>query len=299
MSNFSPTPDSSILSSEDFSRQLFDMERAFHKQLVGETDRERRKKLYVEFYERLTKFFKLHDPEKSCFGSFSPELMRLFSSFVTGNIVMDFGCGYGSATLDLAKVATKVIAADVSQPMIDRLREVAEQRKLTNVETVCLNDQANEILRRYDETLDVVYSNDVVEHLHPDDMDEHLAHMHRLLCPCGLYICITPNRVTGPHDVSARFLPYHTAAEGAHIREYSYRELCDVFRKNGFVKFRTPFTGMGYSRFRSDAILRRLLVAPQWKFWLESVLFEKANKHRRMPLNLFCINKVILFAWKA
>lgn len=109
----------------------------------------------------------------------------------------------------------------------------------------------------------------------------------------------TAGEVTGPHDIWAHFLPYHTKAEGAHIREYSHRELYGEFRAAGFVKFRMPITAMGYHRFRSDFAYRSLLVPPGYKFILESVWFEQSRRLRTKILNLFCINKVVLFAWKA
>jgi predicted SAM-dependent methyltransferase len=44
-----------------------------------------------------------------------------------------------------------------------------------------------------------------MEHLHPDDAFEQLKQIYTALTPGGLYICTTPNRLTGPHDVSKYF----------------------------------------------------------------------------------------------
>src|ERR1051326_2425565 len=214
--------------------------------------------------------------------------MQLMVPFMRGKTVLDFGCGYGFATFDMAIYAGKVIAADEALPMIESMRERVREKGLSNIEPVYLGD-GEAPLHKYLGAIDVVYSNDVIEHLHPDDAREHLALVHRLLRPGGLYICITPNRVTGPHDISARFLPYHAKAQGAHIREYSHRELCDEFRAERFVKLRTPITAVGYHRFRSDFAYRSLLVPPWHKFILESVWFERARTQRTNIMNLFCI----------
>lgn len=293
-----PASNATTLTPQEYSRQLFEMEKSFREQLLAENDRERRKRLYSEFYSQWTSFNEQYQPGIRNFGSFSPELMQLMVPFVRGKTLLDFGCGYGFATFDLAIYSAKVVAADESKPMIENLQERIHEKGITKIEPLFLGDNAEDGLTKYEGSIDVVYSNDVVEHLHPDDMQEHLELVFRLLRPRGLYICITPNRITGPHDVSAQFLPYHATAQGAHIREYSHRELCDVFRNSGFVRFRTPVTAVGYHRLRSDAAYRRLLVPPQFKFSLEAVWFGRSKKHQPKLLNLFCLNKVVLFAWK-
>jgi len=78
---------------------------------------------------------------------------------------------------------------------------------------------------------DLVYSNQLMEHLHPDDAIDQLRGIVAALRPGGRYICITPNRLTGPHDISAAF---DDRPRGFHLREYSYRELRSMFADAGF-----------------------------------------------------------------
>jgi SAM-dependent methyltransferase len=101
-----------------------------------------------------------------------------------------------------------------------------------------------------------------MEHLHPDDAKEQLENLYRALASGGAYICITPNRVSGPHDVSHHF---DRVATGFHLREYTYSELIELFREVGFKRFRGYFGGQGfYLRFPitalriAEAILRKL-----------------------------------------
>jgi hypothetical protein len=75
----------------------------------------------------------------------------------------------------------------------------------------------------------------LMEHLHPDDAMEQLRSIADALRPGGRYICITPNRLTGPHDISAGF---DDEARGFHLREYTYRELACAFRRAGFRRVR-------------------------------------------------------------
>jgi SAM-dependent methyltransferase len=82
---------------------------------------------------------------------------------------------------------------------------------------------------------DVVYSNQLMEHLHPDDAAEQLRNIATALRPGGRYICITPNRLTGPHDISAGF---DDEARGFHLAEYTYGELIPAFKAAGFRRVR-------------------------------------------------------------
>ena len=70
-------------------------------------------------------------------------------------------------------------------------------------------------------SIDVIYSNDVVEHLHEEDMLEQTSSIRRALTSGGVYVCVTPNRLSGPHDVSKHF---SDKAEGFHLREYTVTE---------------------------------------------------------------------------
>ena len=80
-----------------------------------------------------------------------------------------------------------------------------------------------------------------MEHLHPDDAQAQLKNVIKALRPGGVYICITPNRVSGPHDVSRGF---DDVATGLHLREYSAREISDLFAAVGFRKV-TFYAGGG------------------------------------------------------
>lgn len=80
-------------------------------------------------------------------------------------------------------------------------------------------------------SVDLAYSNQLMEHLHPDDAREQLANIFAALAPGGAYICITPNRLDGPHDISRWF---SDQASGFHLKEYTVSELERIFRETGF-----------------------------------------------------------------
>jgi hypothetical protein len=78
-----------------------------------------------------------------------------------------------------------------------------------------------------------VFSSQVLEHLHPDDVPDHLSEVIRVLKPNGWLGFDTPNRVTGPHDISRGFTP---EATGLHLKEWSYAELDALLRDTGFTE---------------------------------------------------------------
>ena len=80
-------------------------------------------------------------------------------------------------------------------------------------------------------SIDLAYSNQLMEHLHPEDAKEQLSNIRKALKPGGVYVCITPNRISGPHDVSSYF---SSVAMGFHLKEYTIRELRDLALEVGF-----------------------------------------------------------------
>ncbi len=91
-------------------------------------------------------------------------------------------------------------------------------------------------------TADLVFSNQLMEHLHADDAGAQLQEIVRILKPGGLYMCCTPNRLTGPHDISMYFGYEPT---GFHLREYDHRSLAAAFRSAGFGRVRARVSAKG------------------------------------------------------
>ena len=73
----------------------------------------------------------------------------------------------------------------------------------------------------------IAFSNNFFERLHPDDAMDHLLHINRVLVKGGTYMCMTENRLNGPHDISKYF---SNVAKGFHLKEYTNFDLEKLFK---------------------------------------------------------------------
>jgi len=81
---------------------------------------------------------------------------------------------------------------------------------------------------------DVVISNQVIEHLHPDDLIKHFMGVRSILIKDGRYLFTTPHKFVGPADISRVFK--RDIPIGMHLKEYSYREIRTLLGQAGFTK---------------------------------------------------------------
>jgi SAM-dependent methyltransferase len=88
---------------------------------------------------------------------------------------------------------------------------------------------------------DLVVSDQVIEHFHPDDLQKHFQNAYSLLKENGRYIFSTPHCHTGPHDVS--FVFKYDDSAGMHLKEYTYHELIAPVTAAGFknIAYGIPF----------------------------------------------------------
>jgi hypothetical protein len=91
--------------------------------------------------------------------------------------------------------------------------------------------------------------------------------MRRVLRPGAPYVCVTPNRLLGPHDVSRHF---SDVPRGLHLAEYGHRELARALRAAGFRRVRvlrglgrpaTPWPLLPYAA--AEALLALLPARPR------------------------------------
>ena len=97
--------------------------------------------------------------------------------------VLDFGCGPGSYIVPLAKLvgeSGKIYALDIHPLAIQKVKDIALKKQLTNVETILSECQTG----LPDNSLEVVLLYDAFHHLSDPDMV--LKELHRVLKPDGI-----------------------------------------------------------------------------------------------------------------
>jgi SAM-dependent methyltransferase len=151
--------------------------------------------------------------------------VRLLKPFLTPDTVfMEVGAGDCAVPLLIAPMVRKSYGLEVSEELT---------RGLVNSEKFQVLLSKGTDVPLPDNTIDVAFSFQVIEHIHPDDVVEQLKEIYRVLKPGGLYYCITPNRLYGPNDISRDF---DREATGLHLKEYSITDLLKLFRSIGFKK---------------------------------------------------------------
>lgn len=219
-------------------RQHYEVERELADRLRHATKEERRT-LYSAVYDELFKRVPQHpqhtnqaSPER--LAADVAEKMEIVAPFLTPQTVfLEVGPGDCEFAKAVAAKVAQVLAVDVSD-------EITRKRVLPENLKVVLSDGST--IPVPPGSVNVAYSNQLMEHLHPDDAVEQLRHLHAALAPGGMYLCITPSRLTGPHDISGVF---DREATGFHLKEYTVGELAALFREVGFAKVCIVFGGRG------------------------------------------------------
>lgn len=149
-------------------------------------------------------------------------------------VFLEIGTGDGGLALAVARDVRQVHATDVTDSLVQGVEWPDNaQFHLSDGLSIPLPDKS----------VDLAYSNQVMEHLHPEDALAQLANLYRVLRPGGHYLCITPNRLSGPHDISAHF---DNVATGFHLKEYTIGELASLLRKACFRRVRVFLSFHGY-----------------------------------------------------
>ena len=208
-------------------RKHYDIEKQLAATLRNASALERRH-LYGSLYDEL---FRRVPDHPQLTNKQSPEamdrnvrrVMSLLRRFLQpGMSFLEVGPGDCSLAFSVARIATRVFAIDVSAE-VTRCSAVP-----TNV-TVVLSDGSSIPLPNA--SVGLAFSDQLMEHLHPDDAKKQLKNLYKALAEGGKYVCLTPNKITGPHDVSQYF---DAVATGFHLREYTIAECAALFREVGF-----------------------------------------------------------------
>ena len=203
-----------------------------------EADENTRAKLYGPVYDQIYEMSLRHrglEAEDQQFGSapyMFPILTRLSRA---GDQVLEVGCGCGYLSLELARSGRQVTGVDIASVAIEQAKKHAERLPSGAPEFVCVNGLE---LPFPSDSFDLVFSVEVLEHLHEADVPRYLAGAFRVLRPGGRFWVKTPSRLL---DISAaeRFgvddhSHHHGDDPNVHLKEWTYAELMPLLEQAGF-----------------------------------------------------------------
>lgn len=251
--------------STEVLEEAFKLENHYHQLLVNEKDGKRREALYDEFYSNLLQFYGRTAKED---GSLEERIatkdpqVTLFEKELKGKSIIDFGCGEGYFLMNIQKKIPykKLTGVDVFIP--ETLKNHADIHFIS----------AGIIQFQTAEKYEVAFSDNVIEHLAPRDLPEHLKSVYDSLLPGGKFILVMPNRLFGPMDVT-RILDNSSSgrvqAQGGHLNESTYHEMVNALSQVGFADFQTvlPIPKFKYSIFKNNRI------NPNWIIGIEQSKF--------------------------
>jgi len=230
------------------------------------SSKEERAELYTDVYDELFTNIPYHyqltrkADDKSRQISVYKKLQLLKHYLKPDSTFLEVGAGDCSLSLAVCQQVKQVYAVDVSSQVTEN-KHHPENFKLIISDGVSIPVAANSVT--------IAYSDQLMEHLHPDDAILQLQNIYQSLAESGLYICITPNRLSGPHDISQYF---DKTATCFHLKEYTGTELINLFRQVGFTDIKVSFGFRG-------VYLRPPLFVYHWaEKFLNAVPFVIRNK---------------------
>ncbi len=213
-------------------RHHFEVERELAQRLLHSTRPERTKlfaSLYGELFARVPDHPRLlrRDTDESTRQAVAARLALLRGKLPGVKNFLEIAPGDCRLAFEVCQHVEKVYGVDIS----DQSGE--EVVRPSNFELVVYDGYQ---LNLPDNTVDLAFSYQFLEHLHPDDVVPHFELIKRVLKPGGAYIFSTPHRFSGPHDVSCYF---SDTPQGFHFREWTHFELRDLVKQLGFSSWYT------------------------------------------------------------
>ena len=208
-------------------RLHYEVEKELAARLLKSTRAERPqlfRKMYGELFAQVPDHPRLvrRDQAASSQQSVASQMTLLRSQLAGVRTFLEFAPGDCRLAFEVCRYVDKVFAVDIS----DQSGEVKETPR--NFELIVYDGYQVAVP---DQSIDLVFSYQFIEHLHPDDVPLHFQMVKRILKPDGAYIFSTPHRFSGPHDISAHF---SDTPQGFHLKEWTYREMGELLKSTGF-----------------------------------------------------------------
>jgi SAM-dependent methyltransferase len=210
-------------------RHHYDVEKELGDRMRNSTREERTElfsRLYGELFERVPdhpRLVRRETPEESRRGV-GARMAILRDHIGPETTLLEFAPGDCRLAYEACKHVEKVLGVDISD------QRAAGDEGPANFELVVYDGYQLEVEPG---SVDVAFSYQFLEHLHPDDVPLHLKMAFEALRPGGCYIFDTPHGHSGPHDISRYF---SDTPQGFHLKEWTYKQMFATLRAAGFSK---------------------------------------------------------------
>lgn len=258
----------------------YEVEKELADQLRKST-REERKELYERMYDQLFERVPDHprlttraDPEMTHIKN-KNKLLMVQEQLKRNTIFAEFAPGDCEFCFFIADRVRKVYAMDISD-QTDRQRIRPQNFELIVYDGYRLDMPENSI--------DLLFSDQFIEHLHPDDVQYHYDLTHRLLAPGGKYIFRYPHLYRGPSDIS-RF--FSDVPMGFHLNESTFTATVQQLKKAGYKKIQCYWFSLNL----------RIPISYRFFHAIESLL-EKVKPRFRRPISKLLLPTVHIEATK-
>lgn len=248
-----------------------------HSNRLRISDSNKRKSLYEEVYEDYYSelpfhpAFKLKEDKKARQNRLEFQICKLKPLLNKNENFVEVGAGDCSLSINIAPYVSKVYALEISETYASQDKILPDNVEIKIFDGFKFPFNESEI--------DFIYSNQLMEHLHPNDAIDQLKSIYFSLKKGGKYMCITPNRLIGPADITGF---YGNQALGFHLKEYTDLELRSTLKSVGFktFKFQTLIKG-------------KSIYIPFFIKWIIEKYFSKISKNKREKLLKYRIINLI------
>lgn len=262
-------------------RKHYEVEKEIAARLMAATREERREiyaTMYDELFERIPDHSRLQireDPKRTAQTNLSKWL--LVKPFIDQSMTfVEFAPGSCRFAVEVCPHVHGVYGIDISDQS-GQLESVPE-----NFHLIIYNGYELDMEQDF---ADIVFSDQLLEHFHPEDTGLHLELVHKILKPGGRYVFRTPHRFSGPHDISAWFS--QDEPEGFHLKEWTYREFDETLRD------------IGYSSWKAYRLSKGMMIpVPMSVLKAIEGMIGGMPRHRRVPLAKHLLKNITLVVEK-
>ena len=228
-------------------------------------NRAERKEIYASMYDEL--FSKVLDHPRLSIQidvTYITKKIRDRYEFIrrfidNSTIFLEFAPGDCRFSIEMTRHVGFVYGIDIS----DQRSQIEEPPK--NFKYVMYDGYDLHGVIDYD-SIDLVFSDQLIEHFHPEDTKLHFSLAYHLLRKGKKYIFYTPHYLTGPSDISMYF---SDEPEGFHLKEWTHVELRKLLKEVGFSDI------SGYIKIKGFRVRMPYLYFELWERGLS--LFPKAK----------------------